>query len=100
MFGDMMGKLKEMQQKSEEVKKQLENIILEAEAEGGLVKACSNGNRQITSIKISAELIEGGDQEQIEELTQIAVNRALQKAEKKAEEEMQGVAKGMLPGMM
>ena len=37
MFGNMMGKLQEMQQKSEEVKQRLETISVHAEAEN-LVK--------------------------------------------------------------
>lgn len=97
MFGNMMGKLQEMKQKTEEIKARLETISVSAEAENGLVKVVSNGNRKITSIEISPDII--NDREQVEELTLIAVNRALEKAEKVAESEMQGVAKGMLPGL-
>tara|TARA_R110000868_G_scaffold269842_4_gene529249 strand:+ start:1309 stop:1521 length:213 start_codon:yes stop_codon:yes gene_type:complete len=68
-----------------------------ADAENGLVKVVSNGNRKITSIEISPEIM--NDREQVEELTLIAVNRALEKAEKVAESEMQGIAKGILPGL-
>lgn len=100
MFGNMMGKLQEMQQKSEEVKKRLDGITVEAEAENGLVKVVSTANRKIVSIDINANLIQEGDQEQIEELCLIAINRALEKAEKVSEAEMQGIAKGMLPGFM
>lgn len=94
-----MGKLKEMQQRSEEVKKRLDTISVNAEAENGMVKVVCNGNRKISSIKISVELMQANDKEKIEELSLLAINRALEKAEKVAEAEMQGVAKGMLPGM-
>lgn len=100
MFGNMMGKLQEMQQKTEEIKKRLDTITVEAEVEGGLVKVSSTGNRKITSIAINVELIDQKDKEQMEELTLLAVNRALEKAEKVAEAEMQGAAKGMIPGFM
>ena len=96
-MGDMMGKLKEMQQQSEEVKKRLDTISVDAEAEDGMVKVVCTGNRKITSIQINEALMQ--DKEQLEDLTLLAVNRALDKAEKVAETEMQGVAKGMLPGM-
>lgn len=99
MFGDMMGKLQEMKQKSEEVKKRLDTISVNADAENGLVKVVCTANRQITSISISDELMADGDKEQIEDLTLLAINRALDKAEKVAETEMAGVARGMLPGM-
>lgn len=98
MFGDMMGKLQAMQQKTGEVKERLNTVHVDIEAEG--IKVVANGNKKILSIEISAELMEAGDKEQIEELTLLAVNRVLEKAEKVFEAEMQGVAKGMLPGMM
>lgn len=105
MFGKMgdmmgmMGKMQEMQKKSEEVKKRLDTISVNGEAENGSVTVVSTGNRKITSVIISDELMQQGDKGQIEELTLLAVNRALEKAEKVAEAEMAGVAKGMLPGM-
>lgn len=99
MFGDIMGKLQEMQQKSEEVKQRLETISVHAEAEN-LVKVTANGNKKVTSLTIDESLIKSGDIEQIEDLCMLAVNRAIEKADKVFQSEMQGVAKGMLPGMM
>ena len=99
MFGNMMDKLHEMKQKSEEIKKRLDTISVDANAED-LVKVVSTGNRQITSIEINEQLIKEGDKEKIEDLCMIAINRALGKAEKVAESEMQGIAKGMLPGFL
>jgi len=95
----MMGKLKEMQQQSEEIKKRLDTVSVEGESEGGSVKVISTANRKITSIQISDDLMQASDKDQLEDLTLLAINRALDKAEKVAETEMQGVAKGMLPGM-
>jgi len=97
-MGDFMGKMQEMKQKSEEVKSTLDGIKVSAEAEEGKVKVECNGNRKITGLEIESELL--ADKEQLEELTLIAVNRALEKAEKVYEAEMQSVAKGMLPGFM
>lgn len=99
MFGNMMGKLQEMQQKSEEIKKRLETISVHAEAEG-LVKVIANGNKKITSIEFDESIIKEGDKEQIEDLCILAINRAIEKADEVFQSEMQGVAKGMLPGMM
>lgn len=97
MFGDMMGKLQEMQQKTEEIKKRLDNINVEGDAENGRVTAVCTANRKIVSIHISEEL-KNSDKEELEDLVILAVNRALEKAEKIAEAEMAGAAKGMLPG--
>lgn len=99
-MGDMMGKMQEMKQKSEEVKARLDTISVNADVENGAVKVICTGNRKITSIQISEELMQAGDKEQIEDLTVLAINRALEKAEKVNETEMAGVAKGMLPGLM
>ena len=98
-MGDMMGKMQEMKQKSEEVKARLDTISVNADVEDGKVKVICTANRKITSIQISDELMKEGDKYQIEELTILAINRALEKAEKVNEAEMAGVAKGMLPGI-
>lgn len=95
----MMGKLQEMKQKSEEVKNRLDTISVTAEVEDGLVKVICTANKKIQSIQIDDQLIQENDKEQIEELTLLAVNRAIEKAEKVAEAEMAGVARGMMPGM-
>ena len=95
----MMGKLQEMQQKSEEVKKRLDTISVKGDAENGMVTVTSTANRKITAIQISDELMETQDKDQIEDLCILAVNRALEQAEKVYEAEMKDIAKGMLPGM-
>lgn len=97
-MGDMMGKMQEMKQKSEEVKKRLDTVSVNSDAENGLIKVTCTANRKVTSIEINDELIKSQDKEQIEDLTLLAINKALEKAEKVAEAEMAGVAKGMLPG--
>ena len=50
---DFMGKMQEAQKQMEETKKQLSNIYVDAEAEGGLVKVTSDCNLKITNIEIS-----------------------------------------------
>ena len=86
-----------MQQQMEEIKKRLDQISVKAEAGDGQVAVISTANRKITSIEISEELANAGDREEIADLVQVAVNRALEQAEKISEAEMQGAAKGMLP---
>ena len=38
MFGDFMGKMQEAQQKMEDTKKRLDNVLVDSDAENGLVK--------------------------------------------------------------
>ncbi|MBR9833056.1 YbaB/EbfC family nucleoid-associated protein [Acidiluteibacter ferrifornacis] len=98
MFGDMMGKLQEMQQQTEKIKKRLDTISVEGEAENGLIKVVATANKKITSIAIDDRLMSEGDKEQIEDLMMVAINKAIEKAENVSNAEMAGAAKGMLPG--
>ena len=89
--------MSQMQSQTEEVKKRLEETEIHAEAENGLVKVTVNGNRKILNITISSEIFD--DKEAVEDLTIVAINRALEKAEKVHEKEMGSIAQGMLPGL-
>ena len=98
MFGDLMGKLGEMQQRMEDMKKRLDNITVVGEAGNGLVKATVTGNRKLVNLQISPELIADQDAEAIEDLVTVAVNRALEQAEQLAEAEGSAMGKDLLPG--
>jgi len=96
---DIMGKMQEAQKQMEETKKQLSNVFVDAEIEGGLIKVTSDCNQKITNIEISDELLKTDDKSGIEDLIIVAVNKALEKAKAKNEEEMSKVAKGMMPNL-
>ena len=92
MFDKLMS---QMQTQTEEAKKKLDSIFVKAEAEKGLIKVTATGNRVITNIEISDEII--GDKEAVEDLMLVAVNRVLEKATEIQENEMGAVANNMLP---
>ena len=85
MFGDMMGKLQEAQQKMEDVKTKLDGITVIGSAQG--VKVTVNGNKIVTNVDIPQMIIDDGDKEQIEELFLLAVNRGLESADKVSQAE-------------
>lgn len=89
--------MSQMQEQTKEVEKKLDSIVVTGEAENGLVKVSSTGNKRIVNIEISDEI--AGDKEAIEDLVIVAVNRAIKKAEEVHEKEMGSIAQGMLPGM-
>ncbi len=89
--------MSQMQEQTEEATKKLDSIIVMGEAENGLVKVSSTGNKKIINIEISDEI--AGDKEAIEDLVIVAVNRAIEKAEEVHEKEMGGIAQGMLPDL-
>ena len=96
MFGDLMNKMKMAQ---EESKEKLARILVDGQAEGGGVKVVVNGNREVKQVYFTPEFWEQADKEEVEELTMMALNRALEKAEAMYTEEMTGVAKGMMPNI-
>lgn len=98
-LNDMMGKMQEMQQRLQDAKMQLDKVIAEAEAGGGMVRAKANGNRKLVSIKIDPEIIDKNDPEMLEDLVIAAVNRALDLAEEKGKEEMKRMTKDILPNI-
>jgi len=98
MFGniqEMMGKLQEAQQQSEEIKKRLDTVHLKEDT--GEINITISGNREIKDIEISDNLLE--DKEELQDKLVLALNKAIKKADETHEQEMQSVAKGMLPGM-
>jgi DNA-binding YbaB/EbfC family protein len=94
-----------MQEEMQKSQKNLENIVVEGTAGGGMVKAEANCNMQILSIKIEPEVYEENDKEMLEDLIVSAINQAISNAQQRSNEEMQKVTGGLmgnlnLPGGM
>lgn len=99
-MADMFGKIQNMQSKMQEVQAELADVIVEADAGGGMVTVKANGKREVVSIKIDKDVIDPEDAEILEDLVVAGVNKALEKAEAASKEKMQEVYKGMMPGGM
>jgi DNA-binding YbaB/EbfC family protein len=84
-LSDMMGKFQEMQSRLKDVKDQLENITVESESGGGMVRVTANGNRKVLKIHIDPDIIDKDDPEIMSDLITAAVNKALDKAEARGE---------------
>lgn len=97
MFGDMMGKLQEAQQKIEETKKRMDTVSVTGEAEGGLVKVVVTASRKVQDIIIDDSLL--GEKEDLQDLIIVAMNKALSQAEQVFETEMAAVSKGIMPNI-
>jgi hypothetical protein len=96
-FGEILGKFQDMQRKLEAVKTQLDDILVEAEAGGGMVRVTANANRKVLKIAIDPDVIDKNDPEILEDLIVAAVNRTLELAEARGREEMQKITQGLLP---
>jgi len=89
--------MSQMQEQANEIKKKLDDTVVEAEAENGLVKVKANGNKKILGIEISNDIMD--DKEAVEDLVIVAVNKALEKADEIASKETGNMAQGILPDL-
>ena len=92
-----MGKLQEAQQKMEDVKGKLDQIIVVGEAQG--VKVSINANKVVTNIDIPQMILDDGDKDQIEDLLILALNKGLESAENVAKSQGASAMKGILPNI-
>lgn len=79
MFGDLFGKLQEMQEKVAAAKTQLESVSVAGESPDGSVKVIADGNQHIKSMDISDSLRKG-DPEELEDMLVLAINKALEQS--------------------
>jgi DNA-binding YbaB/EbfC family protein len=102
MAGDMnlLKQARMMQERIQEVQKDLKERIEEGSAGGGVVKAYVNGQGEIMGVKISEEVVDPEDIETLEELVAAAFKNAVEKAKELEAKEMQKATGGLnLPGM-
>mgnify|MGYP001180938735 FL=1 len=100
MFGDMMnmmGKLKETQQKIEATKQRLDTVLIDEKSNDGLLEVTLTANRKIKSISIDESLLE--DKEQLEDYLILVLNKAIERATNVNEAELAAVAKDGMPNI-
>ena len=100
MFGDMMnmmGKLKETQQKIEATKQRLDTVLIDEKSNDGLLEVTLTANRKIKSIAIDESLLQ--DKEQLEDYLILALNKAIERATNVNEAELAAVAKDGMPNI-
>jgi len=96
----MFGKLLEMQQQMEALKKRLDTLSTEASDAEGRIRVRINGNRRITDVFLDPAVCQHTDSEELAERLQVVLNRAIEQADQLNESEMRGIAGSMLPGLM
>ena len=100
---NIIKKAQELQNQMEKAQQELNTIVIEGQAGGGMITAKVNGHKELISLDIEPEILKE-DTEMIEDLILAAVNQALQNAGKAAEEKMNSITGGMagkmkFPGM-
>ena len=96
-----MEQAQKMQAEMERIKNEINQRRVTADSGGGMVVVTMTGGGDVTSIKISKEIINPDDIEMLEDLVVAAVNKASQSAKDIANEKMQGIAPFLqnIPGM-
>ena len=76
-MNNLMKQAQKMQKQMEETQAELEEKGYEASAGGGVVTVKINGRKEITSVKISEEVVDPEDIETLEEVVMAAVNEVI-----------------------
>ena len=95
---DLINKLQGLKRQSEESKERLAKLEVTEEAGNGLVHISMNGNRELKSVKINADVTQF-ENEDLEDLICVAFNRALDKVNELNEKEVMSSAQSLFSGM-
>lgn len=92
--------LGDMEKKQEEMRKKLAQVHVEGEAGEGAIKVTANAVGEVINIAIDKTKLDWEDQEEVEDLLVIAVNRALVAGKEHEESAAQNMLNDILPGGM
>ncbi|NVK65314.1 MAG: YbaB/EbfC family nucleoid-associated protein [Flavobacteriales bacterium] len=95
---DLINKLQDLKRQSEESKTRLADMEITEDAGNGLIRLSMNGNRELTSLEINADLSQF-EKEDLEDLICVAFNRALGRVNDLNEKEVMSSAQSLFSGM-
>ena len=90
---NMQQMMKQAQAMQEKMQREMEEMVVEAAAGGGVVSVRMQGTKELVAVAIDPEAIKEGDVEMLQDLIVAAVNEA----GRKVDEAMKGKLGGMLP---
>ena len=97
---NMQQLMKQAQQMQEKLQKQMEAIVVDATAGGGMVSVKMNGQKQLLSIQVDPEVFNGGDRDMLQDLIVAAVNEGIRKVDEAMSEQLGGLTGGLkIPGL-
>ncbi len=92
--------LKQVQQFQEQLQKQLDELVVDATAGGGMVSVKMNGQKQLHEVRIDPEVFASQDLEMLQDLILVAVNEASRRVDEQMSSQMGSLAGGLnLPGL-
>ena len=92
--------LKQVQQFQEQLQRQLDELVVEASAGGGMVTVRMTGQKQLVEVRVEREVFASGDVEMLQDLIVAAVNEATRKVDEQLASQMGSLTSGLtLPGL-
>lgn len=98
-FAEILGHIKEVQAKAQEVQKELVRLETVGEAGAGAVKATVNGKKALLKLEIDPEYIDPDEKVILQDLIVAAISLAHKAVEEKTQALMKQHAGGMLEGL-
>lgn len=86
--------MKQVQQIQEQLQKQLDELVVEASAGGGMVTVQMNGQKQLVSVQVDPEVFASKDAEMLQDLVVAAVNEATRKVDEQLANRVGNLASG------
>jgi DNA-binding YbaB/EbfC family protein len=97
-MAQLLKQARDVQKKIEEVQNELDELTIEGDSGGGMIKVIVNGKQQLLELNIDEEAMKE-DKELLEDLIISAVNNALAKSLEESQNRMNAVTGGMLGGI-
>ena len=94
-MNNLMKQAQKMQRQMEETTKTLEEKEYKATAGGGAVTVTVSGKKEVTSVKLSQEVVDPDDIEMLEDLIMAATNEAFRQMEEDSSSAMSKLTGGM-----
>lgn len=92
--------MKQVQQMQEQIQKQLDDLVIDASAGGGMVSVKMNGQKQLVAVHIDREVFASQDIEMLQDLVMAAVNEATRKVDEQLASRVGNLATGLnIPGL-
>jgi len=91
--------LKQVQQFQEQLQKQLDELLVEASAGGGMVTVKMNGQKLLHEVRIDPEVYASRDLEMLQDLIMAACNDAAHKVDEHLSSHMGNLAGMNIPGL-
>ena len=96
----LMKQAQKMQKQMAQMQEELANKTLEVSSGGGAIKVTINGEKQITDLSISPEVVDPYDVEMLQDLVISAVNEAYRQMEESVAAQMSKITGGVsMPGL-